>query len=220
MTWILSIFSLDSHTDTVNTPAWLSSNPVSRIAHAIATPQHHYTRIQHVNICTLSDKPCVMLSLYMSTFFFMILFCISILLWYRVHCTNNTVSYGLDFGPENESVCCSRNQVELGSYYMVYIGSSNMINPGARTTGPSTARKSIMIIHAFHPNAFVDTCFKPLPSEYLFCHTSVRPRQTRTLLTNLDNGSPMYPKHRSLKVTRLKILIDALLGSVPSWSCT
>lgn len=188
MTWILSIFSLDSHTDTVNTPAWLSSNPVSRIAHAIATPQHHYTRIQHVNICTLSDKPCVMLSLYMSTFFFMILFCISILLWYRVHCTNNTVSYGLDFGPENESVCCSRNQVELG----------------ARTTGPSTAH----------------TCFKPLPSEYLFCHTSVRPRQTRTLLTNLDNGSPMYPKHRSLKVTRLKILIDALLGSVPSWSCT
>lgn len=152
-------------------PAWLSSNPVSRIAHAIATPQHHYTRIQHVNICTLSDKPCVMLSLYMSTFFFMILFCISTRLWYRVHCTNNTVSYGLDFGPENESVCCSRNQMKLGSYHMVYIGSSNMINPGVRTTRLSNARKSIVIIHAFDTDAFVDTSFKPLPSEYLYSIT-------------------------------------------------
>lgn len=30
----------------------------------------------------------------------------------------------------------------------------------------------------------------------------------------------MYPTHRSLKITSLEILIDALLGSSPPWSCT
>lgn len=89
VTYILLIFSLDPHMDTINTSAWLSSNPVSRIA--IATPQHCYTRMQHVKICTLSDKLCVMLSMSMSTFF-MVISSISIRVWYRVHCTNNTVS--------------------------------------------------------------------------------------------------------------------------------
>jgi hypothetical protein len=42
--------------DTVNTPLLGSLLILFLASHAIAAPQHCYTRMQHVNICTLSDK--------------------------------------------------------------------------------------------------------------------------------------------------------------------
>lgn len=56
MIQILLVFSLDSHMDTVNTPLLGSLLILFLASHAIAAPQHCYTRMQHVNICTLSDK--------------------------------------------------------------------------------------------------------------------------------------------------------------------
>lgn len=74
MIQILLVFPHDSHTDTVNTPLLGSPLTLFLASHTLSPHQHRYTRMQHVNICTLSDKLCVMLSLYMSTFFFMVPF--------------------------------------------------------------------------------------------------------------------------------------------------